>query len=259
MPKGIQKSIQVYFSKFRKPVSPLHNYGVPHDPHVASAGWLLSACKHPRTPSFADDRDQRKAGQDTLKDIDQFLIENFKSLYNDSRRKDEDDGDDNEKGEEASKNVALCESPTFVRTPPNLRSSHRFFVSTSDDNSLFDGPRPSSETTDSASSIAGDARLPGDSFAVLTYSRRPYHDFRRSMQEMVEARQREGAQPPLDWDFMEELLFCYLKLNERRAHKYILGAFVDLIVSFRGEAERRKGRARREGQRRKKAPREGAA
>ncbi|XP_068661709.1 transcription repressor OFP14-like [Aristolochia californica] len=201
---------------------------------------------HPRTPSFADDRVQRKADQDeaaTLKYIDQFLIENFKSLYKDSRRKDED-----EKGEEASKNVVLCESPTFVRTPPNLRSSHRFFVSTSDDNSLFDGPRPSSETTDCTSSTAGDARLPGDNFAALTYSLRPYDDFRRSMQEMVEAGQREGAQPPLDWDFMEEILFCNLKLNERRAHKYILGAFVDLIVNFRGEADRRK-----------KAPREGAA
>ncbi|XP_068649286.1 transcription repressor OFP14-like [Aristolochia californica] len=253
MPKGIQKSIQVYFSKLRKPVSPLHN--IAHNPHVGSTGRLLSACKHPRTPSFVDDRDQRNAGQDdaaTLKDIDQFLFENFKSLYKDSRLKDEDDGEDEKGEEEGSKNVILCESPTFVKTPPNLRSSHRFFVSTSDDNSLFDGPRPSSETTEGNAPRSSSSSIPGDSLAVLTYSRRPYEDFRRSMQEMVEAREREGAEAPLDWDFMEELLFCYMKLNEKRAHKYILGAFVDLIVNFRVETERKA--ASRE--RRKKGPRE---
>ena len=39
---------------------------------------------------------------------------------------------------------------------------------------------------------------------------------------------------------MEELLVCYLELNDRSVHKYILRAFTDLTVSYR-----RKGRRRR--------------
>ncbi|KAG9459286.1 hypothetical protein H6P81_003794 [Aristolochia fimbriata] len=261
--KGIQKSIQVYLSKIRKPAVPDHHDPVDHRdiPHAgsAAAGWLLSACKHPRTPSFVgDDREdcRRKEGgrppaphdeaAATLKDIDKFLFENFRSLYvnkdDPRRRKDGDRGEDDD--EDAAAAVLLCESPTFAKTPPSLRASHRFFVSTSLDNSLLE--RPCSESSaagdprsSSSSSSSSGVPLPGDSLAVLTYSRRPYDDFRRSMQEMVEARREMVGPSPaqhgqaLDWDFMEELLFCYLRLNEKRAHKYILGAFVDLVVSFR--------------------------
>ncbi|XP_059439483.1 transcription repressor OFP16-like [Corylus avellana] len=69
-----------------------------------------------------------------------------------------------------------------------------------------------------------------NSVAVPTYSPDPYADFRRSMQEMVEARE------PLDvnsnWDFLHELLLCYLALNPKNTHKFIVGAFADLLVSL---------------------------
>jgi uncharacterized protein (TIGR01568 family) len=69
-----------------------------------------------------------------------------------------------------------------------------------------------------------------NSVAVPTYSPDPYADFRRSMQEMVEA--RELLDLNSNWDFLHELLLCYLALNPKNTHKFIVGAFADLLVSL---------------------------
>ncbi|XP_061359097.1 transcription repressor OFP11-like [Gastrolobium bilobum] len=69
------------------------------------------------------------------------------------------------------------------------------------------------------------------SVAVPTYSPDPYLDFRRSMQEMVEARP-ELMDVKSNWNILHELLLCYLALNPKSNHKFILGAFADLIVSL---------------------------
>ncbi|KAL5975142.1 hypothetical protein ACLOJK_031821 [Asimina triloba] len=243
MPKGLQKSIRIYISKLKKP-APQSQNGRSH----RTTSWLLSACKYPKTPSFAADRHRPNAARDgdddkaaTLIDIDRFLFENFKSLYTTGCEDDDahtknvinitrnhlHDDADNDDGTDRSTAI-YDSSPRFLKTPPNLRPSQRFFVSPCTSNSLAEeaaeSSRPSSED------------LPGESIAVLTYTRDPYDDFRRSMQEIVEARQVDRREP-LDWDFMEDLLFCYLNLNEKKAHKYILGAFVDVMVGFRQQRE----------------------
>ncbi|XP_029124527.1 transcription repressor OFP16 [Cajanus cajan] len=69
------------------------------------------------------------------------------------------------------------------------------------------------------------------SVAVATYSPDPYVDFRRSMQEMVEARP-ELMDVKSNWNILHELLLCYLALNPKSTHKFILGAFADLLVSL---------------------------
>ncbi|CAJ1969317.1 unnamed protein product [Sphenostylis stenocarpa] len=69
------------------------------------------------------------------------------------------------------------------------------------------------------------------SVAVATYSPDPYVDFRRSMQEMVEARP-ELMDVKSNWNVLHELLLCYLALNPKSTHKFILGAFADLLVSL---------------------------
>ncbi|KAL3755580.1 hypothetical protein ACJRO7_002605 [Eucalyptus globulus] len=66
-------------------------------------------------------------------------------------------------------------------------------------------------------------------------SRDPYEDFRKSMEEMVEAHGVKGD----DWECLEELLCWYLRVNDRDNHGYIYGAFVDLIVD--GDRRRRGG------------------
>lgn len=66
--------------------------------------------------------------------------------------------------------------------------------------------------------------------AIQTVSPDPYFDFRKSMQEMVEARDINDARA--NWDYLHELLTCYLDLNPKSAHKFIVGAFADLLVTL---------------------------
>ncbi|XP_048127432.1 transcription repressor OFP13-like [Rhodamnia argentea] len=71
-------------------------------------------------------------------------------------------------------------------------------------------------------------------------SRDPYEDFRKSMEEMVEA---HGIKSD-DWPLLEELLCWYLRVNDRDNHGYIYGAFVDLLVH--GDRRCRRRRRRRQ-------------
>ncbi|KAG9142746.1 hypothetical protein Leryth_005501 [Lithospermum erythrorhizon] len=71
--------------------------------------------------------------------------------------------------------------------------------------------------------------LVGGSIAIPTYSPDPYADFRRSMQEMVETHGNIDVRA--NWDYLHELLMCYLSLNPKSNHKFIVGAFADLIKS----------------------------
>lgn len=65
-----------------------------------------------------------------------------------------------------------------------------------------------------------------ESLAMAVDSIDPYADFKKSMEEMVEA---HGLK---DWRCLEELLTCYLKVNSKSNHGYIVGAFVDLLVGL---------------------------
>lgn len=271
MPKKLPKSLQDYISKIRKPTTP----------HISTAlssskNWILSGCKHhPRTLSFAIDQKQEDKPHEqdddsaTLSDIDRFLFENFKSLY----IKDNEDEENGCVDKEPHENDGIVfESPRFVDPPPDLCGSHRFFVAPGLSGSLIDETRisltsSSSSEFDAAGSSssssvittvnnstprsnkydnakdAKDVTLPDDCIAVLTYSPSPHDDFRRSMHEMVEGRLRHREK--VDWSFMEELLFSYLNLNEKKAHKYILSAFVDLIVVLRQKSKRVPARSSR--------------
>ncbi|XP_010254472.1 PREDICTED: transcription repressor OFP14-like [Nelumbo nucifera] len=233
MPIKLKKSLQIYLSKLKKPTPQLR---ISHRAITSSTCWILPGCKHPKTPSFAAGRhrpdshnsDETAALADV--DVDHFYHKDTHDLGNSTS--------------------FLLESSGLVDPPPDARPSQRFFVLPSSSNSLIEEARSSRNTTtfdDIGSSsntlpdyipesIALSAQmkglnLPDDSIAILTYSSNPYDDFQRSMKEMVDAyfwRYRT-----IDWDFMEELLFCYLMLNEKKSHKYILGAFVDLIATLR--------------------------
>ncbi|KAF8388994.1 hypothetical protein HHK36_025679 [Tetracentron sinense] len=221
------KRLQRYLSKLKNPTPQSQIPPISY----SSTSSILSGCENPRTPSLSRNRNQDVA---TLSDIDQFLYDNFSSLYrknDDDDRKNKDDDDDAE-----NPTGFLFESPRFVDLPPDLRASLRFFVSPGLSNSLIEEHRLSASTSeDLGSNCTTDQvkglTLPENSVAVLTNSSEPYEDFRRSMEEMVEARLQNDE--TVDWDFMEELLFCYLKLNEKKSYKYVLSAYVDLMVVLR--------------------------
>ncbi|XP_054782049.1 transcription repressor OFP14-like [Prosopis cineraria] len=159
---------------------------------------ILSGCKQPKTHSIAIVRGNNAA---TLSDIDRFLFENFNSLFLHE-----------EDTIPSSNNIANRVSGENQRDP---RSGSMSFDST-----LLDIVGDCSEASGSRESIV-----------VLASSVSQYEDLRRSMKEMVDRRLRNHGR--VDWGFMEELLFCYLNLNERKSYKFILNAYVDLINGLR--------------------------
>ncbi|XP_057773004.1 transcription repressor OFP14 [Salvia miltiorrhiza] len=220
MPKQIPKSLQDCLSKLKIP----------------NKQFPLSGCKHVKTTSFAAAAAGKEKEVDgdgvTLTDIDKFLFENFRSLY----REEYEEGI-------SRKSAFLLESPRLLEPPPpeNLCRSARFFVESGSTSSrITDEPfssvssasatNESSSTSEEAEAADG-ALAPEDFIALLTYSPSPYEDFRRSMQEMVEVRMEHNRR--VDWKFLEELLFCYLDLNNKKSYRYILRAFVDVIVFLR--------------------------
>ncbi|XP_004486728.1 transcription repressor OFP14 [Cicer arietinum] len=261
MPNKLQKTLQDYLNKIK--------YKNPH-PQIKLTK-MLSGCKHPKTPSFSLENGRTSNHVNvnvnvddaaTLADVDRFLFENFKSLYFKDDEETENNTNKNiriSENEEPQKlDSFLFESPRLITTPrPDLCRSTRFFMKPGNSGSLMEdalsltnsdeGGSSNSNSSSTASPskeaiIVNDhssQSLPENCVALLTYSPSPYDDFRRSMQDVVESKYGniENNQSKIDWDFMEEILFCYLKLNEKKSHKFILSAFVDLITVMRRNLE----------------------
>ncbi|KAM7258127.1 hypothetical protein ACFE04_013868 [Oxalis oulophora] len=93
-----------------------------------------------------------------------------------------------------------------------LKSERLFFEPGGESSSLLPKTTPSS-------SFRG-------SVVLSLESQNPYVDFRKSIEEMVEA---HGLR---NWDGLEELLCWLLKANDKTSHGFIIGAFVDFLVSI---------------------------
>ncbi|XP_073137220.1 transcription repressor OFP14-like [Henckelia pumila] len=167
--------------------------------------FRFRSCRHTKTASLdaGGEPNEAKDAAVTLSDIDKFLYENFRSLYLEER-------------DQAAKE-AMLESPRLLLDPPG-----GFFVDEAS----------SSSSSSTSSEIGTHGKAPEDFIVVFTHSPTPYDDFRRSMKEMVDAR-LEHSGKVVDWEFLEELLFCYLDLNNKKSYRHILHAFVDLIVLLR--------------------------
>ncbi|XP_066394155.1 transcription repressor OFP12-like [Miscanthus floridulus] len=166
----------------------------------STATSFLSGCMHPRTHSFSSPlRHRHKHDDDGSGDA---LAVNFRSLR-----------------------VGLAASAAAVPGDEGGSSSAQDYCY-GDGGSEADADEPK-------------AVVRGAGVAVATLSAAPYEDFRRSMREMVDASAGSGAaQAAVDWDFMEELLFCYLRLNDRAVHKDILRAFTDTVAAIRRRRRR---------------------
>ncbi|XP_073133704.1 transcription repressor OFP16-like [Henckelia pumila] len=105
-------------------------------------------------------------------------------------------------------------------------TSHRFFFSTpGSSNSIFDQPRRL--TAPGGVVISGGV-------AVQKFTTDPYAEFKKSMQEMIEAQESTGHDDvkSCSGEFLHELLLCYLTLNPKHTHKFIVDAFADIVVSL---------------------------
>jgi uncharacterized protein (TIGR01568 family) len=217
-----------------------------------------------------DDNNKKNDDEATLADIDRFLFENFKSLYLDddeknecnntkrvvSSEEEEDEEEDEDEKEETPKEICPKLGPIFFDSseerPLDLRGSNRFLLtrgfsgsmsnttSTTTTNTFEEMGSCSNSSTpknfiNNSSSNEDQVNIPHNCVVVLASSPNPYDDFRRSMEETVEGRLRNNQ--CVDWDFMEELLFCYMNLNEKKSYKFILSAFCDLISLMRQSSE----------------------
>ncbi|XP_015969567.1 transcription repressor OFP16-like [Arachis duranensis] len=157
------------------------------------------------------------------------IIKNFNTIYDNNTTEPEPEPEP----EPADFATAFASQRFFFSSPGRSNSIVESTPSSSSSSSLT-----SSLTTtapaEASSASAGDeskAVLFEGSVAVPTYSPDPYLDFRQSMEEMVEARPELMADVKSNWHVLQELLMCYLALNPKSTHKFILGAFADLLVT----------------------------
>ncbi|GLT88723.1 hypothetical protein SLE2022_067350 [Rubroshorea leprosula] len=165
--------------------------------------WQWPSCKHPKTLSF-------RAGENMFKTVNSVFfdsidgVETPESWFTNS----------SETASFSTESEELCdgELETVVR---GLRSSERLFFEPGD-----------------TSSILEEAKTSGfpfkESVVLAMESVDPYADFRQSMEEMVET---HGLK---DWECLKELLGWYLKVNGKKNHGFIVGAFVDMLVGLNG-------------------------
>lgn len=139
-----------------------------------------------------------------------------------------------------------------AHSPPDFAAvyaSQRFFFSSPGcSNSIIESAAAAATAATSEAEAKAETLAGAGGVAVHKYSPDPYLDFRRSMQEMVEARDLKDVRG--DWEYLHELLLCYLRLNPKHTHKFIINAFTDLIIGLmaRPEADKssKAGRRRRQ-------------
>ncbi|WOG83681.1 hypothetical protein DCAR_0102858 [Daucus carota subsp. sativus] len=141
-------------------------------------------------------------------DRSHFLMKNFNSLY-----------------DPTTSHEPSSSPPDFATA---YASQRFFFSSPGRSNSIVDST--SSLASTSSSSLLPESDTLSGGIPVPTLSPDPYLDFRRSMQDMVEARGFTDVKT--NWDNLHELLRCYLSLNPKSTHKYIVRAFADLLISL---------------------------
>ncbi|OAY61659.1 transcription repressor OFP16 [Manihot esculenta] len=172
-----------------------------------------------------------------------LILKNYNSLF-DSYTFDSASKSPTHSSSSSSSSSCSSSEPDFATV---FASQRFFFSSPGRSNSIIESTPSSTATpTDSSDSLVGSmndksdgrsslesrnsAATVKDSVAVPTYSPDPYLDFRRSMQEMVEA--RDLVDVKANCDYLHELLSCYLELNPKSTHKFIVRAFADLLVSL---------------------------
>ncbi|KAK1382564.1 Transcription repressor [Heracleum sosnowskyi] len=89
-----------------------------------------------------------------------------------------------------------------------------------------------SKTNNNSTSINKNDCAPSNDTKVVLMemdSRDPFEDFKKSMEEIAEA---SSFNMKDDWNSLHQLLSWYLKYNCKSNHGYIIGAFIDLLVSL---------------------------
>ncbi|KAH6806352.1 hypothetical protein C2S51_031183 [Perilla frutescens var. frutescens] len=173
--------------------------------------WQWPSCKHPKTLSFR----AHDVGCDHIFPTNDYESSTTEHSSNNCASFSTDDED--------------TAAPSLEVMISTVRLSERLF---------FEPEETSSIVNINKDSKNGNSKFFPfkDSVAMALESDDPYLDFKKSMEEMVES--NEGLLK--DWDCLEELLLWYLKMNGKINHRFIVGAFVDLLVGFSDVDSRKK-------------------
>ncbi|MCL7035861.1 hypothetical protein MKW94_016199 [Papaver nudicaule] len=213
MPRTLSKTIHHYFSKLKRQ-TPSEDHQNPNktaattNPPTQTQDQQISIAKssyptYPNHPSFYD------------------ILSTPKSLTPTPTTSTHDFSSSDHSDTETS-----AAAPDFATV---FNSRRFFFTSPGRSNSIIDSGRFSSnESVKCSTQPEPDSLFISRGIPVQTYSPDPYMDFRKSMQEMVEA--TEFSNVRADWNYLHELLLCYLALNPKHTHKFIMDAFADLLV-----------------------------
>ncbi|XP_022766067.1 transcription repressor OFP13-like [Durio zibethinus] len=170
----------------------------------AKSSWPWPSCHQPRTLSFRTDDSLFKTINSAYLDaiIEAETPESWFSNCSESASF--STASDDEYGQGAD----------TVETVIRGLRSERLFFEPGETSSILEEAKPS------------DGSPFKESVVLSMESQDPHADFRKSMEEMVEA---HGLK---DWEDIEELLCWYLRANGKSNHGYIVGAFVDLLVGL---------------------------
>ncbi|KAG5514477.1 hypothetical protein RHGRI_035771 [Rhododendron griersonianum] len=232
MRSKLERSINICFSNIKLPgttTKKLTTDSTPFPPEDHGRPLPHPITTTTESPSFAPEDLSRPLPNPTTTTTTN-LVKNFNSLYDDLTF---DSTSLSKSLSSSPSSSSLPSSPSSSSAAPDLAAafaSQRFFFSSPGrSNSIVESSSSFSSSSSLTTSVRSDS-VDGGGVAVPTYSQDPFEDFRLSMQEMVEARRLVDVSA--DWDHLHELLTCYLSLNPKSAHKFIVRAFSDLLVSM---------------------------
>ncbi|KAL5976471.1 hypothetical protein ACLOJK_020804 [Asimina triloba] len=179
------------------------------------------SCKHPRTDSFRVGLCSDSNGNNVLKTINSVYLDVAAAtpestwLANSSSESAAGSFSTTASDQESSESSGAESLETVMQ---GVRSGRFFFEPAGDTKSILD--------QEAKGSFPAEAQAPFEESVVMTLeSKDPLTDFRVSMEEMVEA---HGLRD--NWECLEELLQWYLRVNGRKNHGFVVGAFFDLLI-----------------------------
>lgn len=106
-----------------------------------------------------------------------------------------------------------------------VKSERLFFEPSETSSSILGEPKKTSDKNKFITTSEDELDINSTFVVIEMETKDPFLEFKESMKEMVEAHGVENM------DGLAELLNCYLRVNGKCNHGYIIGAFVDLLVT----------------------------
>ncbi|KAL8147519.1 hypothetical protein AgCh_005008 [Apium graveolens] len=193
----------------------------PAEPTLSSSSWPWPYCRNPKTLSFRD------------KTIMQSVYIDAESNFTDSSVYGLSEGT-TEQEEDQFSSEGLDESIENVIRGARSSTERLFFdnqVGEATSCVLGDHHQLAKPNDDNDVISKNDCVTSNETKVVLMEmdSRDPLEDFKKSMEEVVEA---SGFNINENWDSLHQLLSWYLEFNCKTNHVYVIGAFIDLLVSL---------------------------